>query len=93
MIDHLVFERLIIRMTKSRQHLQPKSVHDMDDDVKAEMEKIKKLKSADLRSENLVLRGLSKLYGNFLAVNQLFLGVDNTECFGLLVSFLNFLIS
>lgn len=60
------------------------STGEMDDDVKAEKDKIKKLLSSQLRNENLVLQGVCKFYKSNLAVNQLHLGVENAECFGLL---------
>lgn len=61
----------------------------MDDDVRAEKEKVDKISNAELKNGNLVLRKLTKTYQKTLAVNQLDLGVDNAECFGLLVSFQN----
>lgn len=37
-----------------------------------------------IAKNNLVIKDLSKFYGNFMAVNQLCVGVDRGECFGLL---------
>lgn len=37
-----------------------------------------------IAKNNLVIKDLSKFYGNFMAVNQLSVGVDKGECFGLL---------
>lgn len=70
-------------MSRSRQ-TPSKSVENMDDDVKTEMDKIKQLNHSQFRDGNLILNGLTKFYKNNLAVNQLHLGVDNGECFGLL---------
>lgn len=32
----------------------------------------------------MVIKDLSKFYGKFMAVNQISVGVDRAECFGLL---------
>lgn len=79
--DHMTFERFFI---KNSSHTPVKAGQSIDDDVLTETEKIKKMNQSQLRDGNLVLNGLSKLYKNNLAVNQLHLGVDNAECFGLL---------
>lgn len=70
-------------MSRTRQ-TPAKPVANMDDDVKAEVDRIKHLNHSQFLDGNLVLNGLTKLYKNNLAVNQLYLGVDNGECFGLL---------
>lgn len=82
--DHLIFERLIYKFINRSRSLPDKQSHTMDDDVKAEADKIKSMNQNELRNANLVLNGLSKTYKTNLAVNQLHLGVDNAECFGLL---------
>lgn len=56
----------------------------MDADVKKEADRIRDMSEADVVSGNLVLQGLTKYYGNQLAVNQLHLAVGGAECFGLL---------
>lgn len=57
----------------------------LDEDVKAENAKIKHAVDSSLTHEySLVLRDVTKYYGNFLAVNGLCLGVKPYECFGLL---------
>lgn len=82
MADHLVFERLFYMVTNRSAPKKPAMTS--DDDVLAENKKIKSMEAVDLKAANLVLTGLSKSYKSNLAVNQLHLGVDNSECFGLL---------
>jgi ATP-binding cassette, subfamily A (ABC1), member 3 len=56
----------------------------MDQDVKDEIDKVKSMSPAQIRGSKLVLQGLTKYYGDFLAVNQLYLDVEQRDCFGLL---------
>lgn len=84
MLDHLIFERLIYKIKAIRQKFPTKSI--VDDDVENELQKIKTMTNSEFLDGNLVLKGLSKFYGKNLAVNQLYLGVNTSECFGLLVS-------
>lgn len=56
----------------------------MDSDVYAEKNKIRMLSPYYIMKNNLVIKDLSKFYGKFMAVNQLCVGVDKGECFGLL---------
>ncbi|KAG5670264.1 hypothetical protein PVAND_000541 [Polypedilum vanderplanki] len=39
---------------------------------------------SDYQNYNLVMKNVSKYYGDFLAVNQLCIGIGSGECFGLL---------
>lgn len=82
MADHLVFERLFYKV--GNKSVPIKAAMISDEDVLAENKKIKNMEAVDLKAANLVLTGLSKSYSSNLAVNQLHLGVDNSECFGLL---------
>lgn len=84
MFDHLVFEKLINKIKSSRKILPTKTM--VDSDVDDEAQKIKRMTESEMKESNLTLQGLSKFYGNNLAVNQLYLGVNTSECFGLLVS-------
>lgn len=59
-------------------------ITNIDSDVNAEIQKVKEMNADQVRNSNLVLNGLTKYYGNFLAVNQLYLDVESCECFGLL---------
>lgn len=85
MFDHLVFEKLINKIKSSRKHL-PTTKTMVDNDVDDEAQKIQRMTDSEMKESNLTLQGLSKFYGNNLAVNQLYLGVNTSECFGLLVS-------
>lgn len=55
-----------------------------DLDVKTEINRIQNMTEDEIVDGNLILKGLTKYYGNRLAVNQLHLGVGAAECFGLL---------
>lgn len=83
MKDHMLFEWFIYRFLKFSKKL-PASGQETDDDVKKEVNRIKDMSEADIDGGNLVLKGLTKYYGNHLAVNQLHLAVGGAECFGLL---------
>ncbi|EDW27108.1 GL16575 [Drosophila persimilis] len=56
----------------------------LDDDVAQERERIFNMSTPELAAKNLVLDRVTKYYGNFLAVNQVSLCVQEVECFGLL---------
>ena len=56
----------------------------LDSDVNEEIQKVKEMTPEQIKNSNLVLNGLTKYYGKFLAVNQLYLDVESCECFGLL---------
>jgi ATP-binding cassette, subfamily A (ABC1), member 3 len=81
--DYLIFEKVLYKLF-NRSLKSPPNKTLLDDDVQKETDKISKLNSLQLKGGNLVLQGLTKYYKNNLAVNQLHLGVDNGECFGLL---------
>ncbi|KAG1683891.1 ATP-binding cassette sub-family A member 3 [Nymphon striatum] len=56
-----------------------------DDDVEREKQRILTTPSEDIiQSEMLILKDLTKNYGNLVAVNHLSLGITRGECFGLL---------
>ncbi|CAO1386944.1 unnamed protein product [Diamesa serratosioi] len=82
-IDYRLFDNIIQFVLNKMRNLPPsKIIYDLD--VKAEADKINSLTNENLLQGKLVLRKLSKFYGNTLAVNQLCLGVEGSECFGLL---------
>lgn len=56
----------------------------IDVDVQEEINHVMSMTDPDISNCNLVVRNLSKLYKNFLAVNQICLSVGTGECFGLL---------
>jgi ATP-binding cassette subfamily A (ABC1) protein 3 len=62
----------------------PDNSADTDVDVKYEKERINAMMPADFLNYNLVMKNVSRYYKDFLAVNQLCIGIKHSECFGLL---------
>lgn len=62
----------------------PESNDDTDVDVKYEKERINEMLPADYLNYNLIMKNVSRYYKDFLAVNQLCVGIKHSECFGLL---------
>lgn len=56
----------------------------VDEDVLEERHRIQTMSRMEVDDHRLVVKNVSKTYGKFLAVNQLSIGVDGSECFGLL---------
>jgi hypothetical protein len=56
----------------------------LDSDVRDEIEKVKAMTPKDIAEHNLVLRNLTKYFGNLLAVDRVNLAMDQATCFGLL---------
>lgn len=79
----MLFDWFIYKFLKFSKKLPPIS-SELDADVKEEMDKIRNMTRDGVNNGNLVLNGLTKFYGNHLAVNQLHLSVGAAECFGLL---------
>ncbi|XP_037723613.1 ATP-binding cassette sub-family A member 3 isoform X1 [Drosophila subpulchrella] len=80
LINELMFK---IRLMLSKPPPPPAEGH-LDDDVANERERIIHMSSDELVTKNLVLDRVTKYYGQFLAVNQVSLCVQEVECFGLL---------
>jgi ATP-binding cassette subfamily A (ABC1) protein 3 len=57
---------------------------EMDSDVQAEKQRVEHMGEYEIKANNLVIRNMTKFYKKFLAVNQISVGVDKSECFGLL---------
>lgn len=81
--DHLLFDWFIYKFMTMRRKL-PALNQTADADVQTETDRIKNMTNDEINNGNLVLNGLTKYYGNHLAVNQLHLAVGGAECFGLL---------
>lgn len=81
--DYLVFMWLRYKLFNRSPKLPPPNT-EIDDDVKNEIERVKSKTASQIIDNNLVLNGLTKFYGNHLAVNDLHVGVEASECFGLL---------
>lgn len=69
-----------------RTALVPAFKPDVEDaDVAAENSRIRNTDLNELlKSENMILKDLTKYYKGFLAVNNLCLGIKNAECFGMI---------
>ncbi|KAK3590754.1 hypothetical protein CHS0354_030992 [Potamilus streckersoni] len=56
-----------------------------DNDVEAEKERVNKTPLASLmQTDSLIIKKVTKYYGNFRAVNDISMGIPADECFGLL---------
>lgn len=55
-----------------------------DNDVINERNRINQMTTDDYKMYSLILKELTKFYGNFLAVNQISVAVESAECFGLI---------
>ncbi|XP_037030388.1 phospholipid-transporting ATPase ABCA1-like [Bradysia coprophila] len=82
LLDHLVFQKLINLIKSNRKTCVTNTT--VDNDVEDEIQKVKRMSYSEFIKSSLVLDGLSKWYGRYLAVNQLYLSVNKAECFGLL---------
>lgn len=56
----------------------------LDSDVQVEKDMVRALSHSEISQHALVLKDVTKYYKDFLAVNQLCVGVRHSECFGLL---------
>lgn len=61
----------------------PASVN-QDSDVEHEKMQTVRIKETELSKYNLVVKNMSKVYGDFTAVKDLSVAIDASECFGLL---------
>ncbi|XP_035791057.1 ATP-binding cassette sub-family A member 3-like [Anopheles albimanus] len=93
LLDFKVLKRIVQKLREwyHRKHFQAevaanatKEVTEVDSDVRKEKERIGTMAEEERYRTNLVVQGMSKYYGRFLAVNQLSLGINSNECFGLL---------
>uniref|UniRef100_A0A182T123 ABC transporter domain-containing protein n=1 Tax=Anopheles maculatus TaxID=74869 RepID=A0A182T123_9DIPT len=81
-IEYRVIDRLFKR--KAKQSAPPTEADDIDSDVRMEKLRVRGLTEGEIAANNLVLRDVTKYYKKFLAVNQLSLAVEHSQCFGLL---------
>ncbi|XP_058065569.1 phospholipid-transporting ATPase ABCA3-like [Anopheles bellator] len=81
-VEYRVLDRLFGR--KASRTVPPTEGDDTDSDVLAEKRRVRELTGAEIVANNLVLRDVTKYYKKFLAVNQLSLAVEHSQCFGLL---------
>ncbi|XP_053680207.1 phospholipid-transporting ATPase ABCA3-like [Anopheles nili] len=81
-IEYRVIDRVFRR--KSKQAAPPSESDDIDSDVRSEKLRVRGFTEGEIVANNLVLRDVTKYYKKFLAVNQLSLAVEHSQCFGLL---------
>lgn len=82
LIDYRVLKSIFDRLFNKKVKFPTRSI--IDDDIQAENDKVNLMTESEIANSNLVVKNLSKFYGNFLAVNQLCLAIEPAECFGLL---------
>ncbi|XP_044748783.1 phospholipid-transporting ATPase ABCA3 [Coccinella septempunctata] len=84
MIDYKMFKLILEKLDRRKQKL-PVSVPFEDSDVAQEKQRIRNAGELQLRRDHtLVLKDVTRYYGDLLAVNGLCLGIKEYECFGLL---------
>uniref|UniRef100_A0A182NIG1 ABC transporter domain-containing protein n=1 Tax=Anopheles dirus TaxID=7168 RepID=A0A182NIG1_9DIPT len=84
-LEYGVVQRLFQRKRKPMAPNTEGSISSEEDsDVLEEKRRIQNLSRTDIDAHNLLLRDVTKYYGNFQAVNNLSIGVNHSECFGLL---------
>jgi len=72
------------RKSKTLKNIPESEDNFIDTDVYAEKEKIRTTASSLIANNNLLIKDMTKFYGKQLAVNQISVGVEKGECFGLL---------
>lgn len=79
MIEYRIVAAIIYFLRTCCQRKQPIDLNDtgrIDSDVQDEKTKVAEMTKTDIECHNLVLKDMSKLYGEFLAVNQMSVKVD-----------------
>lgn len=76
-IEYRVFESVIYYVRSSfERKLPPVALkNETDNDVDDEKKRVEQMTMNDLKENNLVLKSLSKFYGDQLAVNQISIGI------------------
>ena len=84
LIEYRIFERLF--KNRFTYFGSPPETEDdvMDSDVQNEKQRVANMGEYEIKANNLIIRNMTKFYKKFLAVNQISVGVDGSECFGLL---------
>lgn len=81
LIDMKVFQKKFRLIFAKKENFPSKGK--IDDDVLDEIERVCNMSESEITKSNLVVKYLSKFYGNLLAVNQLSFSIQRGECFGL----------
>lgn len=75
-IEYGAFKWMFSFVSKNvRQNISNDHPSTIDADVLAEKERISRMSNGDLREQAVVLRNVSKFYGNFCAVNNISLSI------------------
>lgn len=76
-----LFSNLALNYSESAAQLE---IEEIDPDVQAEKDRINNLEVSEISNYNLVMKNVTRLYGDFMAVNKLSGAIKRGECFGLL---------
>lgn len=82
-IEYRVLNKAFDKLT-SMKNPPALNAQNVDADVLAEKERVSRMTMNEISATNLVLRDVTKYYKSFLAVNQLSVSVEHSQCFGLL---------
>ncbi|XP_001662813.2 ATP-binding cassette sub-family A member 3 [Aedes aegypti] len=82
-LEYRLIHRIIDSVFKRKQPWAPAPV-DEDSDVAAEKKRVQAMTHVERNQYSLVMKDLTKYYKSFLAVNNLSVAIDRSECFGLL---------
>lgn len=82
--DYMVLNKVRQKFFSSAPPPPAEFSYGIDEDVKNEVLRIRGMSDEEIAQENLFMRGVSKKYKKFQAVNQMHLVVGGSECFGLL---------
>lgn len=84
LIEYGCFDKLVNKFWFKNYYPPPPLNSKEDSDVKTENENIRNASQEEINKYNIVLRNITKYYKKFLAVNNVCIGINNYECFGLL---------
>ncbi|KAK4876910.1 hypothetical protein RN001_009416 [Aquatica leii] len=82
LIEHRVFEKIASAICKKKTPLI--SEKQLDEDVQDENDRVKNMLPMEIGSTALIMKNVTKFYKDYLAVDSICLGVNKSECFGLL---------
>ncbi|KAK5642702.1 hypothetical protein RI129_008869 [Pyrocoelia pectoralis] len=82
-IELRLYEKIANKINFTKRHRTCESKL-LDDDVLHEQEKVRDIPLHNIHNTAVVMKNVTKYYGNFLAVDNLCLSIGKYECFGLL---------
>ncbi|KAF2898000.1 hypothetical protein ILUMI_08174 [Ignelater luminosus] len=83
-LEFRIFEKILYMIRRENYPPVSQSNSQTDSDVLEEKIRIKNASMKDIENMNLVMRDVTKYYNQLLAVDNICLGVNKYECFGLL---------